>query len=181
MGMNRLAEIAGCPDGAAACRPTCRWPWCKTPPRREQRVLVIDARARSARRRRRRASARRRSWRSARWFGCVRHCCRSRSPGGRRDDTHDAPRHLPASDLPPGLMIAAPRSGSGKTTLTLGLLRALRRAGVAVGSAKCGPDYIDPPFHTRRHRPAQRQPRLLGDAAGPDREPGCAGRRPAAT
>jgi cobyrinic acid a,c-diamide synthase len=46
-----------------------------------------------------------------------------------------------------GLMIAAPRSGSGKTTLTLGLLRALRRAGVAVGSAKCGPDYIDPPFH----------------------------------
>ena len=45
-------------------------------------------------------------------------------------------------------MIAAPRSGSGKTTLTLGLLRALRRAGVAVSSAKCGPDYIDPPFHT---------------------------------
>ena len=49
--------------------------------------------------------------------------------------------------MPPGLMIAAPRSGSGKTTLTLGLLRALRRAGVAVASAKCGPDYIDPPFH----------------------------------
>jgi cobyrinic acid a,c-diamide synthase len=49
---------------------------------------------------------------------------------------------------PPGLMIAATRSGSGKTTLTLGLLRALRRAGVAAGSAKCGPDYIDPPFHT---------------------------------
>jgi len=44
-------------------------------------------------------------------------------------------------------MIAAPRSGSGKTTLTLGLLRALRNAGVAVASAKCGPDYIDPPFH----------------------------------
>jgi len=51
------------------------------------------------------------------------------------------------SGHPPGLMIAAPRSGSGKTTLTLGLLRALRRAGVAVASAKCGPDYIDPPFH----------------------------------
>ncbi len=49
--------------------------------------------------------------------------------------------------LTPGLVIAAPRSGSGKTTLTLGLLRALRRDGVAVGSAKCGPDYIDPPFH----------------------------------
>jgi cobyrinic acid a,c-diamide synthase len=49
--------------------------------------------------------------------------------------------------MAPGLMIAAPRSGSGKTTLTLGLLRALRDAGIAVGSAKCGPDYIDPPFH----------------------------------
>ncbi len=44
-------------------------------------------------------------------------------------------------------MIAAPRSGSGKTTLTLGLLRALSRAGLAVGGAKCGPDYIDPAFH----------------------------------
>jgi cobyrinic acid a,c-diamide synthase len=49
--------------------------------------------------------------------------------------------------MTPGVMIAAPRSGSGKTTLTLGLLRALRDAGVAVASAKCGPDYIDPPFH----------------------------------
>jgi cobyrinic acid a,c-diamide synthase len=48
---------------------------------------------------------------------------------------------------PPGLMIAAPRSGSGKTTLTLGLLRALTRAGLTVGSAKCGPDYIDGAFH----------------------------------
>jgi len=47
----------------------------------------------------------------------------------------------------PGLMVAAPRSGSGKTTLTLGLLRAFRRAGIRVGSAKCGPDYIDGSFH----------------------------------
>ena len=31
-----------------------------------------------------------------------------------------------------GLMIAAPRSGSGKTTVTLGLLRALKRRGVAL-------------------------------------------------
>ena len=46
-----------------------------------------------------------------------------------------------------GLMIAAPRSGSGKTTLTLGLLRALTRGGLEVGSAKCGPDYIDGAFH----------------------------------
>ncbi len=48
----------------------------------------------------------------------------------------------------PGLVIAAPASGSGKTIVTLALLRAYRRAGVAVGSAKAGPDYIDPAFHT---------------------------------
>lgn len=50
---------------------------------------------------------------------------------------------MPAS----GLIVAAPRSGSGKTVLTLGLLRALRRQGRAVASAKVGPDYIDPAFH----------------------------------
>ncbi|MEO9902728.1 cobyrinate a,c-diamide synthase [Nisaea sp.] len=46
-----------------------------------------------------------------------------------------------------GLIIAAPASGSGKTTITLGLLRALRRKGIDVSSAKVGPDYIDPAFH----------------------------------
>lgn len=46
-----------------------------------------------------------------------------------------------------GLMVAAPASGQGKTTLTLALLRALRRRGVAVASAKSGPDFIDPAFH----------------------------------
>ncbi|MGL4967180.1 MAG: cobyrinate a,c-diamide synthase [Inquilinus sp.] len=45
------------------------------------------------------------------------------------------------------LMIAAPASGSGKTVVTLGLLRHLRDRGVAVASAKSGPDYIDPAFH----------------------------------
>jgi cobyrinic acid a,c-diamide synthase len=50
-------------------------------------------------------------------------------------------------DLPRGLVIAAPRSGSGKTMLTLGLMRAFRNAGMRVGGAKCGPDYIDPAFH----------------------------------
>ena len=47
----------------------------------------------------------------------------------------------------PGLILAAPSSGAGKTTVTLGLLRALRNAGVAVRGAKSGPDYIDPRFH----------------------------------
>lgn len=46
-----------------------------------------------------------------------------------------------------GLVIAAPQSGSGKTVVTLGLLRALRRAGVDAASCKVGPDYIDPRFH----------------------------------
>ncbi|WP_175492651.1 cobyrinate a,c-diamide synthase [Methylocapsa palsarum] len=46
-----------------------------------------------------------------------------------------------------GLVVAAPRSGSGKTLLTLGLMRAFKIAGLRVGGAKCGPDYIDPAFH----------------------------------
>jgi len=46
-----------------------------------------------------------------------------------------------------GLLIAAPSSGSGKTTVTLGLLRALKKRGVAIAPGKAGPDYIDPAFH----------------------------------
>ena len=46
-----------------------------------------------------------------------------------------------------GIILSAPSSASGKTTITLGLLRALKLAGIPVRSAKSGPDYIDPRFH----------------------------------
>ena len=46
------------------------------------------------------------------------------------------------------LMIAGTGSGCGKTTVTSAVLRALQRRGVALRAFKCGPDYIDPMFHT---------------------------------
>lgn len=45
-------------------------------------------------------------------------------------------------------MIAGISSGSGKTLITCGLLALLKKNGHRLASFKCGPDYIDPMFHT---------------------------------
>ncbi|MDO4305656.1 MAG: cobyrinate a,c-diamide synthase [Eubacteriales bacterium] len=49
----------------------------------------------------------------------------------------------------PRILLAAGASGSGKTLITCGLLQALVNRGKKVASFKCGPDYIDPMFHSR--------------------------------
>ncbi len=46
-------------------------------------------------------------------------------------------------------MIAGTHSGCGKTTVTCGVLQALVNRKTDVSSFKCGPDYIDPMFHSR--------------------------------
>ena len=48
----------------------------------------------------------------------------------------------------PRLLIAGTGSGCGKTTLVCAILQALKNRGCAVASFKCGPDYIDPMFHS---------------------------------
>ena len=46
------------------------------------------------------------------------------------------------------VMIAGTGSGCGKTTVSCGILRALINRNIEAAAFKCGPDYIDPMFHT---------------------------------
>lgn len=48
----------------------------------------------------------------------------------------------------PALLIAAPASGQGKTTITSALARLHTRQGRKVRVFKCGPDFLDPYWHT---------------------------------
>ncbi len=49
----------------------------------------------------------------------------------------------------PRFLLAAGASGSGKTLITCGLLQVLANRNIKTASFKCGPDYIDPMFHSR--------------------------------
>ena len=49
----------------------------------------------------------------------------------------------------PRFLLAGTNSGCGKTTVTCAVLQALVDRGMEVAAFKCGPDYIDPMFHSR--------------------------------
>lgn len=49
----------------------------------------------------------------------------------------------------PRILLAGTNSGCGKTTVTCAILQALVNRRMKVGAFKCGPDYIDPMFHSR--------------------------------
>lgn len=49
----------------------------------------------------------------------------------------------------PRIVLAGTNSGCGKTTVACTILQALVNRELNVGAFKCGPDYIDPMFHSR--------------------------------
>ncbi|PHM18963.1 MAG: cobyrinic acid a,c-diamide synthase [Curvibacter sp. PD_MW3] len=56
--------------------------------------------------------------------------------------------HPAASVSCPAILVAAPASGQGKTTVTAALARLHARQGRRVRVFKCGPDFLDPFWHT---------------------------------
>ncbi len=49
----------------------------------------------------------------------------------------------------PRVMIAGTASGTGKTTISMGIMASLTKRGMKIAGFKCGPDYIDPMFHSK--------------------------------
>jgi cobyrinic acid a,c-diamide synthase len=49
----------------------------------------------------------------------------------------------------PRILFGAAGSGSGKTTVTCAVIKALQNKGVEPAAFKCGPDFIDPMFHSK--------------------------------
>jgi len=49
----------------------------------------------------------------------------------------------------PRIVLAGTGSGCGKTTVSCAVMQALINRNKKVGACKCGPDYIDPMFHSR--------------------------------
>ena len=49
----------------------------------------------------------------------------------------------------PRILLAGTSSGCGKTTVSCALLQAFYNRKMKIGAFKCGPDYIDPMFHSR--------------------------------
>lgn len=49
----------------------------------------------------------------------------------------------------PRFVIGGTNSGCGKTTVSCALMQAYQNRGIQVTAFKCGPDYIDPMFHSR--------------------------------
>ena len=52
-------------------------------------------------------------------------------------------------NLIPRVVLAETNSGCGKTTVTCAILQALVNRKLKAGAFKCGPDYIDPTFHSK--------------------------------